>query len=99
MKEALPYYCKTLRDQFERRRKRNRRYSLRGFARSLKVDAGLLSRVLTRKGSLSLNAGEKLCVALKLSKADTLAFLESIADDKKAMQLKRYFERRADRRH
>jgi DNA-binding transcriptional regulator YdaS (Cro superfamily) len=56
-----------LRDEFERRRRSNPRYSLRGFALLLGIDSATLSQVLRGRRRLSPRATAALCDRLALA--------------------------------
>lgn len=67
-------------DELARRRGANPRYSLRGFAKTLGLDAGYLSKVLSGQMPLSLGAAKKVVAALKMSDAEAQLLIEAIAD-------------------
>jgi plasmid maintenance system antidote protein VapI len=47
-------------EEFMRRREKNPKYSLRGYARHLEVDPSLLSKVLRNKRNISKNLSKKI---------------------------------------
>lgn len=55
-----------LHEIFERRRNRNRRYSLRAFARDMNVNPGRLSEIFSLKYAPGHQVAEKMVAALKL---------------------------------
>ncbi len=59
----------TVRDEYERRRARNPRYSLRAFARSLGTHRSTLARILDRRRGLTERAALALCARLGLPAA------------------------------
>lgn len=75
---ANPFYQTHLRIELERRQARNSRYSLRTFARDLKVDPGTLSRVLKGDRPLSPRLAKKILPQLKLGTSQSKRFLESL---------------------
>lgn len=75
-------YRAVLRHALQVRSLKNPRYSLRAFARSLGIDPGDLSRVLSGKGKLSLRMGSKIASELGLSHHDAQLFMQSIVAEK-----------------
>lgn len=73
-----PYYIARLRAEFDRRLKRNRRYSLRAFARSLSLDPGLLCRVLAGQQVPRGRNVLKLVDRLALSPKEKDQFVQSL---------------------
>lgn len=72
----LDYLNKELR----RRQKRNKSYSLRAFAKSLKMDASTLSKILAGKRTLSYPMAKKMVQSLKLDDAVKNNLLLTYAD-------------------
>ncbi len=68
--------------EFEIRRERNSRYSLRAFARSLSMNPGRLSQLINGKRNVSLKLGETLAVAFSLSPNEKEEFLQAITREK-----------------
>lgn len=64
---------------FERRKGLNSAYSLRAFARDLKISAPLLSQILKRKRGLSHKTAEKVSSRLFLSETEKSFFLALVA--------------------
>lgn len=58
-----------LQKEFSARRKRNPRYSLRAFAKSLQLDSSTLSKLLRKKRPLTLNLARALLRGLELDEA------------------------------
>jgi transcriptional regulator with XRE-family HTH domain len=56
-----------IQSEFEARRRKNARYSLRAFARDLDFDHATLSQLIRDKRALSDDMAERLCEALQLS--------------------------------
>lgn len=79
---TAPFYEQVLRDELARRSARNPRYSLRSFARSLRLDAGALSRILNGKQPLSVKAAHAVLPHLELEPAERRRFLLSAAEKK-----------------
>jgi plasmid maintenance system antidote protein VapI len=73
-------HLEILRSVFDERRRRNPRYSLRGFARHLRVDPSALSRILAGKQSVSVAVAQCMVQALGLSEEENKAFLDSVID-------------------
>lgn len=76
-----------LTQELERRRSRNRRYSLRSFAKTLGVDGSDLSRVLQGKTTPSIKMSKKIVTALALPDAIATVFYKSVAQARKESSL------------
>jgi uncharacterized protein (TIGR02147 family) len=72
-------YREFLREELEERCSFNPRYSLRAFARDLKISPARLSEVLNGKKGLSQKAALALAELLKLSESDSRYFCELVA--------------------
>lgn len=66
-------------DRFQMRVDRNPHYSLRAFARDLKIDASRLSQILKGKQGLSMTFAERICYSLRLSEAESRHFCHLVA--------------------
>lgn len=91
-------YAKHLRDELAERIDRNPRYSLRAFAKALRIGAGTLSQILSGKRLPSYKAAQKLLNHLDLEPNQRDAFLKSLAEAHRNRGLKKIgstFERRA----
>lgn len=88
MSEVL-FYQKRIREELQRRCDTNPRYSVRAFARALKLDAGALSRILSGKQVPSLKVAQKLLSVLDLSAEEKSSFLSSLAKKQKSRKLQR----------
>lgn len=64
-----------LRQEFERRRTRNPRFSLRAFAEKLNISSGRLSEYMSDKRTITPALAEKICVNLCLNEKTRTAFL------------------------
>lgn len=84
-----PAYRKILKEELAQRCERNPRYSVRSFAKSLSLDAGALSRILSGKQIPSLNVSNKILEALSLEPRMANQFLESVANVHSARPLQR----------
>jgi plasmid maintenance system antidote protein VapI len=71
-------YRDMLKDEFERRRGRNAFYSLRAYARDLRLAPPRLSEILSGKKGLSAPAAAEVATRLGLSAAETATFLLSV---------------------
>src|SRR5690606_9715440 len=71
-------YVEMLNGELKRRVRVNPAYSLRSFARSLKIDPGNLSKILTAKAKLSRPAAYRIVDALQLNPKDQRRFVESV---------------------
>jgi uncharacterized protein (TIGR02147 family) len=73
-----PYYLKKLREQFSRRQRGNHSYSLRAFARDLKIHPSTLSLVMLGKRPLPLKDAAKVLNGLGLNAKERTLFNESL---------------------
>lgn len=73
-----PYYLFKLKSEFDRRRGKNSRYSLRSYARSLGMDSSSLSAILKGKRSFPLSRLESLAKPLTLTPDEMRQFAESV---------------------
>jgi uncharacterized protein (TIGR02147 family) len=71
-------YQKKLNDEYERRFRANKSYSLRAFARDLEIPAPKLSQYLNNTCGLSTNKATEIANKLKLSKFDKETFILSV---------------------
>jgi len=76
-KDAAEYLAMELRKRVDQ----NPRYSLRMFARTLKLSPGELSEILSRKRELSLKSAHKISQALALSPLDSDRLIRLIYSD------------------
>ncbi len=77
-----PFYREYLRIEFSRRSNANSRYSLRSFARTLNLDPGSLSQVLSGKRTISTTVANRILARLETSPSDRERFLQSILGEK-----------------
>ena len=77
--EANNFFRQALTEEFSKRSAHNQSYSLRAFARSLKVDPGSLSKIFSSQMLPSWNMGQRLVVALGLDPRASDRFLASLA--------------------
>lgn len=87
MADLEAHYRLHLTAEFERRKLRNSRYSLRAYARALNVDNGFLSKLMSGKALLSLDLADTLCAKLKLDPQTRARFLLSAAEEQKCHAL------------
>lgn len=66
-----------IKNEIERRVQSNARYSLRAFARSVGVDPGNLSRVLSGKSNLSRQGASRIAPVIGLGPVEQLQFVEA----------------------
>ncbi|MEI8024764.1 MAG: hypothetical protein WCI18_00315 [Pseudomonadota bacterium] len=71
-------YREMLRLEFNLRRIRNPKYSLRAFARDCKISASRFSEVFNEHNHLSISSGQRIVQYLGLSAQMTQNFLDSI---------------------
>lgn len=82
-----PYHVKVLLQEIEKRKEKNNRYSLRGFAKFLGIAPSTLSRILTNGQELSVGATRKIIKKLQLEEQNRLLFIASVAEEKKLRTL------------
>ena len=71
-------YREIISDKFEERRRVNARYSLRAFARDLKISPSRLSDVLASKGNLSVDKARQIAKLLTLNPLVTKDFIDLV---------------------
>ncbi len=71
-----------LEQEFNKKRLRNQRYSLRQFASYLEISPGRLSEILSRKRKVSMSMGERLMYKLNLDPEERKSFLNHITLEK-----------------
>lgn len=82
-----PYHISVLLREIEKRKQKNSRYSLRGFANFLEMAPSTLSRILTNGQELSVSATKKIMKKLELSEDEKVLFIASVAEEKKIRTL------------
>ena len=90
-----PFYLEILGQEFADRRARNSRYSLRAFARFLKIEPGVLSMIFAEKRIPSKQFAEKIPRLLSMTNPAGHAFQRSIAEMRRQTkfgQLNQQFE-------
>ncbi|MGK5085412.1 TIGR02147 family protein [Bdellovibrionota bacterium FG-1] len=75
MKSNLRRYLK---QEFNRRKKKNSRYSIRSFARDLKIDPTALSRILAGARAIGSKTAQRILLHLKLDPATRETLLHSL---------------------
>lgn len=71
-------YLQILQREFEKKKEKNPRYSLRVFARHLDIDHSTLSQIFSRKRGLSENLAKKIASNLTLTHHEKQKFLTSV---------------------
>lgn len=71
-------YLRILLNEFQQRKKKNKKYSLRAFAKFLGVSHALLSLVLLKKKGLSPKMADKISTKLGLSHLERSIFISSV---------------------
>ena len=74
-------------EELRRRKGKNARYSLRGYARALGVDVGFLSKLLSGKALLSLDLADRVAKKLKITGELRAEFLMSAAEEQRCHAL------------
>ena len=86
---APPYYQNCLRQELERRVKRNARYSIRAYASSLDISYAYLSRILSGERSPSPKIALKLAEQLGLAARQRQRFVTSVEEQRSRQKLAR----------
>lgn len=73
-----PFYINKLLEEFNLRKKKNKRYSMRAYAKSFKIDPATLYNVLTSRRSLPIKYAEKVASGINLTKSEYQKFINSI---------------------
>ncbi len=84
---STPLYVEMLTQAFASRRAKNSRYSLRAFARYLKIGHGVLSMILASKRVPSKKFAERVPALLALTPTQSSAFQRSIAEARRLFKL------------
>ena len=82
-RSSTPFYVNWLIEDFQRRKSKNPRYSLRGYARMLEIDCGSLSRLFTGKVDLSFQSGLKIIRRLNPPDSESREFLASLMEQRR----------------
>jgi transcriptional regulator with XRE-family HTH domain len=87
MADLEAFYRVHLKQELRNRKARNSRYSIRAFAKSLSVDNGYLSKLLSGKALLSLDLADQISRKLRLPGELRRDFLLSAADEQRCHAL------------
>lgn len=82
-----PYYLSVLQGELARRCQRNPRYSLRAFAKSMQMDPGACSRILSRKMHPTPQLAQKMVQTLDLGPVEERSFWQSIVHARESAQI------------
>lgn len=82
-------YLTMIHEEYARRRARNELYSIRAFARDLKMSSGSLSQILSAKRFPSVRCARHLIAALGMDDEQAERFLTSLAQRHGQRGLKR----------
>ncbi len=88
MGKKIPFYITYLSTEFEKKKAKNPRFSLRAFSQWLEVDPSLFSKILSRQNIPSLKMANKMI--LKLNPDDTQLrekFLKSVSEENACKEL------------
>lgn len=88
MENVDVFYRNYLRNELDRRCKTNPRYSLRAFSRSLNVDVAALSRILSKKQTITVKTANKICTNLNLEPQLKDDFINSVIEHRKGISTK-----------
>jgi len=84
-----PAYLEILNKEYLKKNKKNELYSIRAFAKSLDIDSGALSQILSGKRIVSYKTAMKICQHLQLGQLERRRFLYSLAKVYQKQNLKR----------
>jgi uncharacterized protein (TIGR02147 family) len=84
-----PYFQQYLKEQLAKRCERNSRYSVRAFARALRIDVAAMSRLLSGRQVPSVLLTEKLLSLLDFTPTDQERFIASVAAARRTRGYKR----------
>jgi uncharacterized protein (TIGR02147 family) len=84
-----PYYLRSMRQEFEKRKERRPGYSLRLFAQKLKMDSGSLSQILNGVRIPSVRVATRILENLELPSENQKLFWVSLAESQQSRSLKR----------
>lgn len=87
MADLNTYYRQYLLTDFEKRKTRNPRYSLRAYANTLNLDNGFLSKLLSGKIMLSIDRADQIAKRLNLSQEQRREFIMSAIEEQKCHAL------------
>lgn len=87
MADLEAFYRLRLKSELQARVQKNRRYSVRSFARGLNVDNGQLSKVLRGQALLSIDLADKFAKKLKLNVEERKKFILSAAEEQQCHAL------------
>jgi len=87
------FYQKAIRDALEKRVKKNPRYSLRAFSRTIEIDPSMLSRVINGQVIPTLRVSKLILPHLELDSTSEKEFIESVS---KANKDKTFLKKRAE---
>jgi uncharacterized protein (TIGR02147 family) len=76
--DSVPAYRDILKEEFSQRRRRNPRYSLRAFARDLKLSPSMLCDVINGNHGLSRAGASKVAQALNLNPQESEFFCDLV---------------------
>lgn len=91
MSPVTPAHIRIVAEELQRRHARNPRYSLRAFSRSLGIHCSTLSRILSEKQDLSLQACAAIFRHLDPEREGRV-FLDSVAEEHKRKMIARVQE-------
>ncbi|AFY01551.1 DUF4423 domain-containing protein [Bdellovibrio bacteriovorus] len=80
--ENLPYFAIKLQEQFQAKKARNKRYSLRSYAQFLEMNPGTVSSIIKGKRLVPLQEAAKVMQKLSLAPKDQEMFLLSLGVNK-----------------
>src|SRR5688500_892847 len=80
-----PFCVTYLKQQLQERQRRNPRYSLRIFARHLRIDPSTFSRIQRGLQTISLPAAKRIVTSLRKPLEDKRRFLRSVDEEQKRL--------------
>ena len=80
MEMQNPYFLELLRREFNERKARDPQYSIRRFARALRIDATMLSRILRGSEILTMRTSRNILLAVSLKEEERERFIGSVLE-------------------
>ena len=77
----VPFYLRFLQREFERKKGKNKKYTLKNFSQYLNLDFAVLTKVFHRREALDESLGESLVAIYDMDDSLAEKFLRSIQED------------------
>lgn len=83
-------FAELLQEELVKRKQNNPQYSLRAFAKNLKIDAAALSRVIRGKQTMGASSFMRVCQALTISDIEKEQLIRDFVNAKVAKLIDKY---------